>query len=185
MFIVIDGNIGSGKSTVLDNISRDYKVVKERISEWPLEEFYKDPCKWAFPLQIKILQTMTKPTAPCFHERCLQSSKYVFWKHLVETTQVTHIEDVIYQDLFKKYEWECDVYVYLRCSPEKCLKNISKRIQDGDSHISLEYLQSIHEKYEEYVKTIPNVLIIDAEQDENSVYNNIFKVLGCLRQLHI
>jgi deoxyadenosine/deoxycytidine kinase len=185
MIVVIDGNIGSGKSTVLSRLSRLFKVVKEPISDWPLEEFYTDPYNWALPLQIKILQSMKKPETTCFHERCLQSSNFVFWKHLVETNKVPSKHDPIYQELFKLYEWECDVYVYLRCSPEKCFENISKRVQDGDSHITLEYLKDIHTKYEEFVSTIPNALVIDAEDDENTVYNNICKLIGCRLSQHI
>lgn len=184
MIIVIDGNIGSGKSTLLSKLSSAFKVYKEPIQDWPLEEFYKDVRTWALPLQIQILTTMKKPKTDdiCFYERCLQSSNFVFWKHLVETSQVSREHDKVYQDLYKLYEWKCDMYVYLRCSPEKCFDNISKRTQTGDSHINLEYLKSIHRNYEKFISKIPNVIIIDAEQDENTVYNNICNVIGCRPQ---
>lgn len=184
MIVVVDGNIGSGKSTLLNKLASTFKVYKEPIQDWPLEEFYKDVRTWALPLQIQILQTMKKPTddSVCFYERCLQSSNFVFWKHLVDTNQVPNEHNKIYQQIYKLYEWKCDVYVYLRCSPEKCFENISKRVQAGDTHITLEYLKDIHRNYEEFIKTIPSVVIIDAEQDETTVYNNICRLIGC-RQL--
>lgn len=187
MIVVVDGNIGSGKSTLLTKLSNSFKVIKEPIDDWPLEEFYKDPYTWALPLQIQILQTMKKPEydGVCFHERCLQSSNFVFWKHLVETNQVPHKQNQVYQDLFKLYEWKCDMYIYLRCSPEKCFENISKRVQDGDSHVTLNYLKDIHKKYEDFVSTMPCAVIVDAEQDENTVYNNICKLIGCRLSPHI
>lgn len=186
MIIVIDGNIGSGKSTLLNRLSSAFKVYKEPIEDWPLEKFYKDPSTWALPLQIQILQTMRKPTDEiCFHERCLQSSNFVFWKYLIDTYQVTQKQNQVYQDMYKLYEWKCDMYIYLRCSPEKCLENIKRRTQDGDSHITLKYLKSIHENYESFVQTIPNVIIIDAEEDENSVYNNICEIIGCRLPSHM
>ncbi len=180
MIAVVDGNIGSGKSTLLKNLSRSFNVVTEKIVKWPLEEFYKDPSRWAMALQIRILQTMTRPTyETCFHERCLQSSNYVFWKHFVDEGLVSKTEDEIYQDLYKKYEWKSDLYIYLRCSPEKCFENIQKRTQVGDASVSLEYLRKIHAKYEEFIQNIPNVIIIDAEQDESTVYNNVCSIIGC------
>lgn len=180
MIVVVDGNIGSGKSTVLEKLSTTHKVYKEPIHDWPLEDFYRDPSTWALPLQIQILQTMKKPEEACFHERCLQTSNFVFWKHLVDTHVVTREKDKIYQDMYKLYEWKCDVYVYLRCSPEKCFENIKKRTQAGDTQITLEYLEAIHRNYETFVHTIPNAIIIDSEnQDESEVYNNICQVIGC------
>lgn len=187
MIVVVDGNIGSGKSTVLDRLSSSFKVVKEPIQDWPLEEFYRDPYTWGLPLQIQILQTMKKPEcdAICFHERCLQSSNFVFWKHLIETNQVPKEHDEVYQDMFKLYEWKCDMYIYIRCSPEKCFENISKRVQEGDTHVTLEYLKSIHEKYEEFVKMMPSAVVINADDDENTVYNNICKIIGCRPSPHM
>ncbi len=179
MIVVIDGNIGSGKSTLLKKLSSAFTVVTEKIDEWPLEEFYSDPSRWALALQIKILQTMARPTVDCIHERCPQSSNYVFWKHMVDTNQVSAHENTIYQDLYARMEWKSDMYIYLRCSPEKCFQNIKKRVQDGDSSVTLEYLHSIHDKYEEFVKRVPNVKIVDADQDETTVYNNVSDILGC------
>jgi deoxyadenosine/deoxycytidine kinase len=154
--------------------------VTEKIEKWPLEEFYKDPSRWAMTLQIRILQTMSKPTYDmCFHERCLQSSNYVFWKHSMDEGLVSKIEDEIYQDLYKRFEWKSDMYVYLRCSPEKCFENIQKRTQTGDKSVSIEYIRKINTKYEEFIQNIPNVIIIDAEQDEKTVYDNVCSIIGC------
>jgi deoxyadenosine/deoxycytidine kinase len=183
MIIVVDGNIGSGKSTLLRNLSSKFTVVPEKIHDWPLEEFYKDPTRWAFALQVKILQTMPRPTCSgiVIHERCPQSSNFVLWKHLVDKGKVSATEDKIYQDLYAGMEWKSDVYIYMRCSPEKCFQNIHRRVQVGDTGITFEYIKSMHEKYENYVKQIPNVIIIDAEQDETQVYNNVCGIIGCLR----
>ena len=58
MKIVIEGNIGAGKTTQLGLLeSRGWNVRREAIDQWPLEDFYKDPKRWAFLLHMKILQT--------------------------------------------------------------------------------------------------------------------------------
>lgn len=183
MIIVIDGNIGSGKSTLLRKLASSFTVVTEKIHDWPLEQFYSDPSRWAFALQVKILQSMGKPSSDktIIHERCPQSSNFVFWEHFVDTRQVTDVENKIYQDLYSVLEWKSDMYIYLRCSPEKCFQNVQKRVQVGDSDVNLEYLEQIHEKYEEFIKRLPNVHVVDADQDETTVYNNVCDILGCRR----
>ena len=56
--VVIDGNIGSGKTTQLGLLEKTgYTVRREAIQDWPLEEFYKDPARWAFLLHTSILLT--------------------------------------------------------------------------------------------------------------------------------
>ena len=182
--ISIDGNIGCGKSTLIQLLKSKGVIITERIHEWPLEDFYKDPSRWALALQMKILQTMTHPITTeysfVFHERCLQSSNHVFWRHLLETKQVTRVEDEIYQDAFKKYEWSPDMIIYLRCSPEKCFDNIQKRHQVGDSSISYDYLKSLHEKYEECMKNVQGgVIVIDVDSlCETDVYNYVCNMIG-------
>jgi thymidylate kinase len=147
--VIIDGNIGSGKSTqikLLDNIG--FRTRKEPIEKWPLKQFYEDPSRWAFVLQMKILETYCTPEEVCIYERCMQSSKDVFWKHLVSSKVVTSVEDHIYREWYNRVEWKPDVIIYLRSTPEKCFERIQTRHQTGDGQISLDYLQSIHSNYE-------------------------------------
>ena len=48
--IVIDGNIGSGKTTQLDLLEQQgkYNIKKEPIEKWPLDLYYSDPKRWGF-----------------------------------------------------------------------------------------------------------------------------------------
>ncbi len=53
-FIVIEGNIGAGKTTLAKKIAKDYnaKLIPEDFAENPfLPKFYKDPEKYSFPLE--------------------------------------------------------------------------------------------------------------------------------------
>jgi deoxyadenosine/deoxycytidine kinase len=82
MKVVIDGNIGSGKTTQLNLLEKvGWTVQREPIDDWPLELFYKDKSRWALLLQMKILQTLqpVKTKDVVVYERCLLSTRYVFW----------------------------------------------------------------------------------------------------------
>lgn len=175
--VVVDGNIGSGKSTLLNKLSYSFIVYKELIDEWPLAEFYSDPSRWALTLQLKILQTMPQPVSEStvIHERCPSTSNNVFWTHLREN--LSSLEDCVYQDAYKKYHWDPDIYIYLRSSPEKCFQNISNRTQAGDSDITLQYITDLHNLYERHVSTIPNAFIVDANEDAETVYQNVINYI--------
>ena len=59
------------------------------------------------------------------------------------------------------------VNVYLRTSPSIIMENLYKREQTGDEKITLEDLIDLHEKHEDYVKTLNNVIIIEVENIDN------------------
>jgi deoxyadenosine/deoxycytidine kinase len=150
MRIVIDGNIGSGKTTqilLLKNIG--FKTKKEPIDDWPLKEFYEDPSRWAFTLHMKILETYSNAPQNCIYERCMQSVKMVFWYNLVNIKKiVTDIEDKIFDAWYRKVEWTPDINIYLYSHPQKCLERIQTRNQPGDSVITLEYLTQLSDWYQ-------------------------------------
>ena len=66
--IIIEGNIGAGKSTVLNILKQNldiFKIIEEPVTKWTnidgvnlLKNFYQEPKKWAFPLQVWISATM-------------------------------------------------------------------------------------------------------------------------------
>ena len=91
MHIVIDGNIGSGKTTQLELLEQNgWSVKREPLDEWPLDLFYKDMSRWALLLQMKILQTL-RPVRDgvTVYERCLLSTRHVFWEYLRSKKLIT------------------------------------------------------------------------------------------------
>ena len=151
MIIAIEGNIGCGKSTQLELLkTKKFNVYKEPIDSWPLQEFYDNPSRWGFLLQIVILRTFIKGThSLSIHERSPLSSKYIFWKNLVDSKIVTKLEDTVYQTEFNLTGWAPDIMIYIETSPELCKKHIETRTQPGDKDISLEYLQTLDKNYEQ------------------------------------
>ena len=57
-YLVIEGNIGSGKTTLAQMVSRDFnaKLVLEQFADNPfLPKFYNEPDKYSFPLEMSFL----------------------------------------------------------------------------------------------------------------------------------
>ena len=181
--IVIDGNIASGKSTQFDMLSKQgYSVLSERIYDWPLELFYTDQKRWAFLLQFSILKSFhTHRNQFKIFERSPESSRDVFWKMLVKDGVVTKEEDAIYQYFWDINGWSPNVYIYIFTPPEVCFERLKSRHQDGDSHITLEYLQKVSLYYIDYIRKKPGLHIIDGTLSPEKINNKIKDILGqCL-----
>jgi len=184
MRVVIDGNIGAGKTTQLGLLEKiGYTVRREAIDEWPLEEFYEDPARWAFLLHTSILLTNQPPfdqsESLVLFERSLISSRWVFWEVLKKQGHVTSKEDEIYSKLYEKYAWHPDLFIYLAKSPEMCLEHIQGRYQPGDQGaITLDYLQELGTEYTKMLSTLScKVLVIDADQSAEKIHNEIYRYL--------
>jgi deoxyadenosine/deoxycytidine kinase len=176
MRIVIDGNIGSGKSTQIQLLKDiGFKTKKEPIDQWPLQEFYDDPVRWAFTLHMKILDTYSDAPDDCIYERCMQSVYGVFWSNLAQS--VTKIENDLFQAWYNRVEWRPDVIIYLYSQPQKCLERIQARNQTGDAEISLTYLKQLHKWYTWYDMSNENHTIYVDDKTPDEIHNEILSVL--------
>lgn len=183
MHIVIDGNIGSGKTTQLGLLEKKgWKVQREPIDDWPLEEFYNDPKRWAFLFHMVILRTLQPPEKTRTHvllERSLMSSRHVFWPVLAKKGFVTPSEDETYSYFYDKNAWYPDLYIYLDKSPEKAFEHIQVRHQAGDSGVSLEYLKELDVEYKKLIHNVPcKVIIVDAERTAEEIHLEICRHLS-------
>lgn len=176
--VVIDGNIGSGKSTQLKLLGElGYTIHTEPIDDWPLDLFYADKSRWAFLLQMSILRSFCSGGEGIW-ERSPESSRNVFWKMLLDESTSTRFEDEIYRYFYDTCSWKPDVHVYIRTTPEECHRRIQSRHQEGDSVITLEYLQKLHEYYEDYVAHAEGtVVIIDGNKNPDEILRCIRGVL--------
>jgi deoxyadenosine/deoxycytidine kinase len=182
MKIVIDGNIGSGKTTQLGLLEqKGWKVRREPIDKWPLEEFYKDPKRWAFYFHMVILQTL-RPVDTKQHviyERSLLSSRWVFWPVLLNKGIVTSDEDATYAKFYNNYAWYPDVYIFLSKKLDLAWEHIQTRGQTGDDGVSQEYLQELDTEYQKLIKNVPcRVYIVNANRSVEEIHTEICKILS-------
>lgn len=177
MIVVVDGTIGAGKTTQLNMLAqKGYAVHREPIDEWPLDEFYKDPSRWAFYFHMVVLLSQ-KPTMAGIHERSILSSRWVFWSLLVKKGLVTDMEDKTYGRFFEKFKWVPDKYIFLMKSPEKAYEHIQTRGQAGDQGVTLEYLKELDVEYKNFLSIISNVHVIDAEKTTEEIHQEILRIL--------
>lgn len=176
--IVIDGNIGSGKTTQLKRLSENQgiHVQCEPIHDWPLSLFYEDKQRWAFLLQMTILKSFLENDAVVW-ERSPESSREVFWKMLMKSGTGVKEEDAIYSYFYDTYSWTPDVHIYIRTEPEECFRRLSSRLQEGDTKIDLDYIKQVHTYYEDYINSKNSVLIIDGNKPPDEIHEEIIRAL--------
>jgi deoxyadenosine/deoxycytidine kinase len=182
MKIVIDGNIGSGKTTQLGLLEKKgLQVRREPIDDWPLEEFYKDPSRWAYLLHMRILQTLrpVRSERPVIYERSLLSSRWVFWPVLQSQGRVTPAEHTSYDQFYEQNAWYPDLYIFLSKDVEKAYEHVTKRGQAGDSGVTLEYMKELDEAYRKLLMKVPcKVHVLNANRSVEEIHEEICRILA-------
>jgi len=173
-YLVIEGNIGAGKTTLAKMISEKFKakLVLEQFADNPfLPKFYQNQEQYSFPLEMAFLaERYNQLNRELSHFDLFSSftiSDYYFMKSLIFAQNTLQPDEynlyrqfftIIYDKMPKP-----DLYVYLHKNADLLLKNIAQRGRDYETYITKEYLEKITQGYFSYFRQqndIP-ILIID------------------------
>lgn len=171
----LEGNIASGKSTLIESLKLyDFEVFEEPVEEWLnrykedngdniLGLFYDDMARWSFQFEVAIMTTRyqkLKEAIECdsnfvFCERSLWTDRLCFAENLYSQGKMTEMEWKIYVDWFDTFMDSIKhllqnvraVYVHLKTDPEVCSKRMLIRKRAEEDAVPLEYLQMLHEKH--------------------------------------
>lgn len=173
-YIVIEGNIGVGKTSLATLISKQYnaKLILEQFEDNSfLPKFYKDPDKYAFPLELSFLAERYQQLKDNLIERDMFKSfviaDYFIDKSLIFAQKnLPESEYALYSKLFHIMNSSLpkpDLLVYLYVSFDRLKSNIKHRGRSYEQDIKQEYLEKIQEGYFEHLKQLSDtrVLIID------------------------
>ena len=177
--IAIAGNMGSGKSTLVEFLSRTYgvKPFYEPNDENPyLADFYKDMKRWAYQSQLYFL-----------------SNKFRLHQELDRQPGVVALDRTIFEDAeifamalmqmrkISKRDWETsqsfygaildaihppDLMIYLRCSMRTLRRRIRLRGRQMEQDVPLAYLKRLDRLYEKWIKSycMSDVLVLDTDK---------------------
>ena len=186
--ISIEGNIGSGKSTLckdLENVTFKipHKIIYENVGEWCkhtdknnkniFELYYLDKEKYSYLFQSyvicsrvwHILDTIKQyPNHIIICERSHLTDFYIFASVLYKLKLMTDLEFKIYSEIFKTFTIEICGTIYNRVSSEICIERIQKRNRMGEN-ITPEYIQILDESHEKWLQNKENMLTIDGSID--------------------
>lgn len=193
-YIVVEGNIGAGKTTLATRIADQFNasLILERFADNPfLPKFYDDPEKYSFPLELSFLADRFKQLKEEIVEPDLFKSftiaDYYFMKSLVfAASTLTGDEYNLYRQIFYIIYGSLpkpDIYVYLHLKPERLLENIEKRGRNYEKSITREYLLKIQENYFAFFRQNPEnrYLVIDINDidfvENESHYNRLIDTI--------
>ncbi|HPH84920.1 MAG TPA: deoxynucleoside kinase [Ferruginibacter sp.] len=162
-FVTIEGNIGAGKTTLANLLSKHYnaKLILEEFADNPfLPKFYESPEQYAFPLELffmaeryKQLKDMLQ-TKDMFQQTTV--SDYLFTKCLLfAKVNLPDEEFRLYQKLFEIINPQIlqpDILIYLHSPVNKLQENIKKRNRQYEQSIPNDYLFTLQETYTQYIK---------------------------------
>ncbi len=163
-FIIVSGNIGSGKSSLTTLLSKrlNWKAFYEIVENNPyLEDFYYDMKKWSFHLQVFFLskrfqhhQNIVKDPSSAVQDRSIYEDVDVFAKNLYKQGLMDSRDYRNYSELFRmmvNFLSPPDLIVYLQASVTTLKKRIALRGRDYEKKISREYLEQLNALYEKWV----------------------------------
>ncbi|MGY8967237.1 MAG: deoxynucleoside kinase [Flavobacteriales bacterium] len=179
MHIAIAGNIGAGKTSLTDLLSKHYKWQGhfEEVVENPyLDDFYHQMERWSFNLQIYFLNSrfgqlieIQKSGKNVIQDRSIYEDAHIFAPNLHAMGLLSQRDYQNYKSLFELMENMVtgpDLMIYLRSSIPNLVGNIHKRGREFENSISIDYLSRLNERYEAWIHNYDKgkLLIIDVDE---------------------
>ena len=159
-YIAIEGPIGVGKSSLAKLLAQQFgsRLVKEEVAHNPfLERFYENPKKYAFQTQLFFLlsryrQQKELAQGDLFEEGVV--CDYIMAKDKIFALINLEDDEVsLYESIYKLLVptlAKPDLVIYLQARPEVLLSRVRKRGIGYERNISLDYLKTLSDAYNEY-----------------------------------
>tara|TARA_B100001093_G_scaffold520494_1_gene616787 strand:- start:11032 stop:11739 length:708 start_codon:yes stop_codon:yes gene_type:complete len=193
MIFSIEGNIGSGKSTLIRKLKENlthvadtpivyleepvdiWCSIKDKEGDNIIKKYYQDQKKYAFQFQMMAYITRitqlrkvveTHKNYIIITERSILTDKNVFAKMLHENETLDEISYQIYLKWFDELSQNLQIQnlIYIKTNPETSMKRVLKRNRPGET-ISLDYLKTCHNKHEEWIQNDRYSLILNGEKE--------------------
>lgn len=197
--ISIEGNIGSGKTTIinlLQNNFEDVLLVEEPVVEWQninghniLEKKFSNPERWCYSFEAYVLISKMNALVKAADsdkqiiliERCMLADK-VFFDLAVKLGQCNSMEQDMFNNLYQflmenVYPRLCGI-IYLDTGVEECIRRIVKRNRSEESSLDKDFLQKLGNDFVNIINTsnIPTLMLngdYDLERDINDVSDKL------------
>lgn len=180
MYIAIAGNIGSGKTSLTEILTREFGFVAnyEDDNNPYIGDFYEDMNRWSFNLQVYFLGkrlnqviAMQRSNENIVQDRTVYEDAYIFAQNLHESGLMSTRDFQTYKQIFDlSYGLvkKPDLLVYLRASVPTLVSQIQRRGRAYEMSISEEYLRRLNERYNDWIEHHyqGEVLVIDVDKED-------------------
>lgn len=188
-FIAIEGNIGTGKTTLCRLLAARYgcALVLEQFTDNPfLPYFYEQPERYAFPVELFFMTERHKQLQEHFAQpdlfRNFTVADYFFVKTLLfAKNNLSEEEFRLFQRLFSVLNASFpkpDLILYLHRPVDILMRQIQQRGREMEKYISAEYLEEIQNAYFEYFKTESEIPVVTLDVGELDYLHDQQALLG-------
>ena len=178
-FVAVAGNIGVGKSTLVELLSNrlGWSPYYEPVGENPyLADFYADMTAWAFQSQIFFLtrrllthrSLLDHPTS-AIQDRSVYEDAEIFAYNLFLQGNMADRDYQSYRELYlvlAQFLPPPDLVVYLRASVDTLIGRIASRGRDYEQRIEPEYLQRLNDLYETWIDNFTLCPVLTVPTDD-------------------
>ncbi len=184
-FIVVSGNIGSGKTTLAKKLAKhfNFEVYQEPFELNPyLEQFYKDMRQWAFHSQMAFLAhslrdhlNICKNEVSTIQDRSLYENVEVFTRNLFQSQYINEEDWQTFSHLYENIKKNLpppDLMIFVKASPAHCHKNVMKRGREMEKNLGLSYLVNLDELYNAWIESFSLCPVVMADADLNDFRDN-------------
>jgi deoxyadenosine/deoxycytidine kinase len=177
-FLAVAGNIGSGKSSLTNMLSKHFGWVPyfESVEDNPyLSDFYKDMKRWSFNLQVYFLsnrfrshKSITEGPGSVILDRAIYEDAEIFARNLYEIGNMEQRDYENYVALYQvmtEYLRAPDLLIYLRANTSTLVRQITLRGRDFEQSITREYLEQLNRHYESWIMryALGPVLVVESD----------------------
>ncbi|MGE5246734.1 MAG: deoxynucleoside kinase [Verrucomicrobiota bacterium] len=159
-YIAIEGPIGVGKSSLAKLLAQKFesRLVKEEVAHNPfLERFYENPRKYAFQTQLYFLLSRYRQQKELAQGDLFETGvvcDYILAKDKIFALINLEDDEVqLYESIYKLLVSTLprpDLVIYLQARAEVLLSRVRKRGIAYERNISLDYLKTLSDAYNEY-----------------------------------
>jgi deoxyadenosine/deoxycytidine kinase len=183
--IAVAGNIGAGKTTLTELLSKHYKWIPqfEDVDHNPyLNDFYEDMPRWSFNLQIYFLNSrltqlldIHRGTETVIQDRTIFEDANIFAPNLHEMGLMSKRDFDNYYKFFQTLKTMVqppDLLIYLRGSVPTLVGQIQKRGREYEENIRLDYLKRLNDYYNKWIDTYKEGALLIIDIDKNKFAEN-------------
>jgi len=179
--IAVAGNIGAGKTTLTELLSKHYKWIPqfEDVDHNPyLNDFYDDMPRWSFNLQIFFLNSRLNKllevysgTETVIQDRTIYEDAHIFAPNLHDMGLMSKRDYNNYFQFFqtlKRMVQPPDLLIYLQASVPTLVGQIQKRGREYEENIRLDYLKRLNDLYNKWIDGYKEggLLVIDVDKNK-------------------
>lgn len=196
-YVAISGNIGAGKSSLTDRLSKhfNWRAYYESVEGNPyLSDFYEDMRRWSFNLQVFFLSSrfrrqkeMLSGFDSLVQDRTIYEDAEIFARNLHDMGLMSDRDYKNYRSLYNEitpFLRPPDLLIYLKAEVPTLVRQIQLRGRDYESSIRIDYLERLNRLYDEWIDSYENdMLVINTDDiDFVSSEEDLGRIIGLIEQ---